>query len=216
MLYCVLLYTSQSCEWHDWVVGYCRWHRTQICRFGVIFVLWHWSRSFSERFSQQSIADHNLVCCFPYFSLALCIPAVIDSSGGRPSAALRPVEACISSCWPRPRSIPPRKTVIMEADCRVCDDDKKPTACQAISEHEEKRKLRGEINGASNTRGFLYWPPYGAVCYNRWHMVLRSAWWRLEPRNDYPASWAHARKLRNNASVHFQIHVFWILFSNAL
>lgn len=45
--------------------------------------------------------------------------------------------------------------MIMEADCRVCDDDKKPTECQAISAHEEERKPRGEINGASNTRGFF-------------------------------------------------------------
>ncbi len=72
-------------------------HRSVGLEWSVHSVLF--SRSFPECFSEQSIADRNLV--FPYFSLALCIPAVIDSSGGRPSAALRPIEACISSCWPR-------------------------------------------------------------------------------------------------------------------
>lgn len=83
---------------------------------------------------------------FHTFSLVYSISAVIWSSrvilralsagalfpvarvyrGRCPYVGEWPVEAHISVCWPRPQVHSASETVIMERDCSVCKDDKRP------------------------------------------------------------------------------------------
>lgn len=136
--------------------------------------------------NQSAIAI--LFAVLPYFSLALCIPAVIHSHWngcGQTPICSGPQRPTLAAAGRGPGSIPPRKTVIMELDCRVCDDDKKPTPCaKPFHRTRKKENCEEKLMALQILAAFLYWPPYGAVCYNWWHMVLNSDWniWTITQR----------------------------------
>ncbi|ROI16544.1 hypothetical protein DPX16_2738 [Anabarilius grahami] len=108
--------------------------------------------------NQSAIAI--LFAVLPYFSLALCIPAVIHSHWngcGQTPICSGPQRPTLAAAGRGPGSIPPRKTVIMELDCRVCDDDKKPTRCaKPFHRMRKKENCEEKLMALQILAAFLY------------------------------------------------------------